>query len=306
LACAIEDAGFEIRDSLHWIFGSGMPKGQNIGNAIGGKSDWHGWNTQLRPAHEPIILARKSTGFDTTVANVLRHGTGALNIDATRTAAGQDYRDKCASVVGIDSPRHGDTGGERHGVREDSAHDLGRWPTNVLLTHQPMVDAHGQIIGDACTHGCAPGCPVAEMDRQSGVREGGHHPARRSGMGYSGATGTSSGTDARDRPGGASRFFPVFRYEAKAPASERPRLADGTAWPTVKPVALMQWLIRLVTQPGGTVLDFCAGTGTTLQAAELEGMRSIGIEREQDGADLCVVRLSKPVALGLFSEGEAS
>lgn len=432
MTCAIEDAGFEIRDSLHWIYGSGFPKGQDIAKSIDKRRDdreqvlqvtawlaaardaanwtnkqidalwgfdgmaghwtsqgkaacvptpeqwgslrealgfddaeilplvaelnarrgtlgeawarreivgerttgigtgrgavafigdgddrtitapaseeakrWQGWNTSLKPAHEPIVLARKSTGINTTVANVLEHGTGALNIDGCRTPAGQDHAAKCASVVGLSSNRNGDAYGEWTGTREDSTHPAGRWPTNVLLTHQPLVDGDGQIVSDACASGCVPGCPVADMDRQSGIREGGHYPKRSNGMGYGGGKGTSNGSDARDVPGGASRFFPVFRYEAKAPASERPRLPDGTAHPTVKPLALMQWLVRLITPPGGLILDPFAGSGTTLEAAVIEGFPSIGIEQDQPHADLCVTRLSKPIALDLFGGGAA-
>jgi DNA modification methylase len=381
MAVAIEDAGFEIRDSIHWIYGSGFPKGQDVGKSIdrrrddgarvrqvtawlaaareaagwtnrmlndafGHKGDrcshwttqgkaasvpmpeqwdrlrellgfddteilplvrelngrkgllgeawgerevvgqgyrvrresdvqlaalsegaydltasasdaarrWQGWNTALKPAHEPIVLARKSTGFNTTVANVLEHSTGALNIDGCRTAAGQDYRDKCASVVGIASPRNGDTLGEWTGVREDSAHAAARWPTNVLLGHGPDCD-------DACSLGC----PVPEL-------------------------------------GSEARFFPAFRYEAKAPASERPRLADGTAHTTVKPLGLMQWLVRLVTPSGGTVLDPFAGSGTTLAAALREGMTAIGVEQYEPYAQLCVQRLSEPYSVALFGD----
>lgn len=383
MTVAIEDAGFEIRDSIHWIYGSGFPKGQDIGKSIDRRRDdrdqvlqvtawlaaardaagwtnrqlndafghrgdrcshwttqgvaacvpapqqwdrlrellgfddsgilplvrelnerkgllgeawsqraivgqgfrvrresdvqlaglsdgaydltaaasdaarqWQGWNTSLKPAHEPIVVARKSTGFNTTVANVLQHGTGALNVDACRTAAGQDYRDKCASVVGLASNRNGDTLGDWTGTREDSAHDAGRWPTNILLGHSP-----------GCAAQCAPGCPVPEL-------------------------------------GAEARFFPAFRYEAKAPTSERPRLADGTAHATVKPLALMRWLIRLVTPPGGTVLDPFAGSGTTLEAAAIEGFRAVGIEREADHAELCRVRLTKAIEPVLF--GDAS
>ena len=95
--------------------------------------------------------------------------------------------------------------------------------------------------------------------------------------------------------GGASRFFPAFRYEAKAPSSERPRLADGTAWPTVKPLGLMRWLVRLVTPPGGLVLDPFAGTGTTGQACALEGFGCVLIERDPVAGELAVQRLGKPV-----------
>jgi DNA modification methylase len=417
MTVAIEDAGFEIRDSLHWIYGSGFPKGQDIAKSIDKRRDdhaqvlqvtawlkaardaagwstkqidalfgfngmashwtattnkaasvptpeqwdclrdelafddteirplvaelnarrgtlgeawsqrevtgqgfrirresdvqlaglsdgaydlttpasdaarqWTGWNTALKPAHEPIVLARKSTGFDTTVANVLRHGTGALNIDACRTTAGQDYRDKCASVVGLDSNRNGDAYGEWTGTREDSAHAAGRWPTNVLLGHGP-----GCIDGGDCQ----PGCPVADMDRQSGITPSNARANKGTGMGYHGADGERGAWTGGDS-GGASRFFPVFRYEAKAPASERPRLADGTAHTTVKPLALMQWLARLVTPPGGTVLDPFAGSGTTLEACRLESFRSIGIEKDPAHAELCTVRLAKPYMTDLF------
>ena len=265
---------------------------------------WQGWNTALKPAHEPIVLARKSTGFNTTVANVLEHGTGALNIDGCRTAAGQDYRDKCASVVGLASNVNGDAYGEFTGARADSAHDAGRWPTNIALSHPPLVDDYGQPIGDACANGCVPGCPVADMDQQSGttgsnarLNKGDRHGAvYGGGKGPSGAGGTRGHEDS----GGASRFFPVFRYQAKASASERPRLADGTAHTTVKPLALMQWLVRLVTPPGGTVLDPFAGSGTTLEACVLEGFDVIGIERDERYAELCRVRLSKPMETTIF------
>lgn len=384
LAVAIEDAGFEIRDSIHWIYGNGFPKGQDIGKSIDRRRDdrqdilrvtawlaeardaagwtnrrldalwgfngmashwttqgvaavaptleqwqelrqavgfddteilpvverlnsrkgetgeawgqrpeavheappglaatwtngagwngatarrgtavlpeaaaWEGWNTALKPAHEPIVLARKSTGFNTTVANVLEHGTGAINVDACRVNAGQDYRDKCASVVGLDSNRNGATLGAWTGVRENSAHDLGRWPTNVVFSHSLE-----------CDDVCAPGCPVTGL-------------------------------------GENARFFPVFRYEPKAPASERPRLDDGTVHNTVKPLDLMRWLVRLVTPPGGTVLDPFVGSGTSLEACVIEGFHGIGIEQHQPYADLCVKRLSKPIQAVLGFE-EAS
>lgn len=255
---------------------------------------WQGWNTSLKPAHEPIIVARKSTGFNTTVANVLEHGTGAMNVDACRVEAGQDYRDKCASVVGLASNRNGATLGEWVGARGDSANEAGRWPTNVALAH-----------GSGCAEECADNCPVAELDLQTGNRRAGAHPGRRAGIGYgSSATGTS-GTRVDLDSGGASRFFPVFRYEPKAPASERPRLDDGTVHTTVKPLDLMRWLVRLVTPPGGTVLDPFAGSGTTLEACVVEGFHGIGIEQHQPYADLCVKRLSKPIQAVLGFE-EAS
>ncbi len=361
MGLSIRLAGFEIRDSLHWITGSGFPKSLDVSKAIdaaagavrevvgqrdryrdglqrqnlGGRTevydggfsangvadltvpatreaaDWSGWGTALKPAHEPIVLARKPLA-GTVAATVLAHGTGALNIDGCRTVSGQDYRDKCASVVGLDSNRNGDAYGEWTGAREDSAHTAGRWPTNVLLTHQPLLNDEGQVIGDACTDGCVPDCPVADMDRQTlGTRASKPSKSGSAGTQREAIYGGGKGMPrdyvpiSRDDAGGASRFFPVFRYEAKAPASERPRLPDGTAHPTVKPLALMRWLVRLVTPPGGVVLDWCAGTGTTLEACVIEGFPSVGIERHEPYADLCVTRLSKPIALDLFGGGAA-
>jgi hypothetical protein len=150
-----------------------------------------------------------------------------------------------------------------------------------------------------------PRCPVAELDRQSGALTSGANPERRGSDKLRDAFGEFAGqpeciayrgTDS----GGASRFFPVFKYEAKAPASERPRLPDGTAHPTVKPLDLMRWLVRLVTPPGGTVLDLFGGTGTTAEACVIEGFRCVLIEREQANAELAKVRLSKPIQPDLF------
>lgn len=268
LACGIEDAGFEKRDSIAWLYGSGFPKSRNL------DGDWQGWGTALKPAHEPIVVARKPL-VDTVAGNVDRYGTGALNIDGCRTIAGQDYRDKCASVVGLDSNRNGTTYGEFASVREDSAHFAGRWPTNVIL---------GEDQAD-------------ELDRQSG------QSASRAGKPRGGANGdgwgmTATGAEYDDR-GGASRFFPTFRYEAKAPTAERPRV-DGVAHPTVKPLDLMRWLVRLVTPPGGTVLEPFAGSGTTAEACVVEGFRCIAIEQEAAYLPLIVARLSKPIQPDLF------
>jgi len=210
-------------------------------------------------------------------ANVLTHGTGALNIDACRIGAGQDYRDKCASVVGLASNRNGDAYGEWTGECADSANDAGRWPPNVLLS----------------------GAAAVEMDRQSGAsisRVGRPRASARPGDGYG---MTHTGAEYGDE-GGASRFFPVFRYEAKADAASRPRLPDGTAWPTVKPVPLMRWLVRLVTPPGGVVGDFFCGTGTTGEAAIIEGFDAILLDKDPQAIALTRARLAKPIQPLMF------
>jgi site-specific DNA-methyltransferase (adenine-specific) len=138
------------------------------------------------------------------------------------------------------------------------------------------------------------------MDAQSGVLKSGvfapHHADNGKTAGTYGAmTGRDRAASTYGDQGGASRFFPIFRYEAKAPASERPRGEDGTAHATVKPLALMRWLVRLVTPPGGVVLDPFLGSGTTAEACVIEGFRCIGIERDETHLPLIKARLAKPI-----------
>jgi hypothetical protein len=149
-----------------------------------------------------------------------------------------------------------------------------------------------------------PGCPVAELDRQSGASPSNARLSKGRGLGYHGGDAERGAWSSADDTGGASRFFPVFRYAAKAPASERPRLADGTAHPTVKPLELMRWLVRLVTPPGGLVLDPFCGTGTSGEAAVIEGFRCILIDKDPAAVELAKVRLGKPIQMTLT--GDAS
>jgi SAM-dependent methyltransferase len=243
---------------------------------------WSGWGTALKPACEPIVVARKPFA-GTVAANVLKHGTGALNVDVCRVGEGGYDAGSASRVPGTrrrDEWRTGSSSGP-HALA-----DTGRWPPNVLLSE------------DA----------AAELDRQSGTLTSGkllpHHADNGKATGTLGAFAGASGRESYGDSGGASRFFPVFRYEAKAAAAERPRLPDGTAWPTVKPVALMQWLIRLVTPPGGTVLDPFCGTGTTGEACTIEGFNAVLVDRDPQAIALARVRLAKPVQPSLF--GEAS
>jgi len=156
----------------------------------------------------------------------------------------------------------------------------GRWPPNVAL-------------GAAAAE---------ELDRQSGHLVGcGGPKSTDSGDASMFGIGQPGRTYERDG-GGASRFFPVFRYEAKAAASERPRLEDGTTHPTVKPLDLMRWLARLVTPPGGLVLDLFAGSGTTGEACIVEGFRCVLIEKDPKSAELIRTRLSKPIQPTLFGD----
>lgn len=319
MGLSIRLAGFEIRDTITWHYGSGFPKSLNVGAAImkGQGLDpledewtpeaeqWRGHGTALKPASEPIIVARKPlTG--TVASTVLAHGTGALNVDACRvgTASASDdaaYRAKCASVVGLDSNRNGAAYSEWGGVRSDSASTQGRWPTNVVLTH-------GETCGDVCGDDV---CPVVELDAQSGVTRDGT-AIKRNRTGEQNAHGIygshvrgPDGDQTFGGQGGASRFFPTFRYQAKAPTRERPKV-DGVAHPTVKPLALMAWLVRLVTPPGGVVLDPFAGSGTTLQAARDEGMAAVGIEREASYLPLIAHRLGVELGALIAEDGSAA
>jgi site-specific DNA-methyltransferase (adenine-specific) len=275
LTVAIEDAGFEIRDSIAWLYGSGFPKSLNL---LDEQGDRTGWGTALKPAFEPIVVGRKP--FPGTVAtNVLEHGTGALNIDTCRTglAAADDYGRSTTRSDGSRSTSHEVFGADQRVIASE-AHTSGRWPTNVVLDESQ----------------------AAELDKQTGTLTSGY----RQGDAY-GQFAARTATETYGDSGGASRFFPTFRYEAKAPTSERPRNGE-IAHPTVKPLDLMRWLVRLVTPPGGTVLEPFAGSGTTAEACVIEGFKCIAIEREADYLPLIVKRLSKPIQIGLDFEGGAA
>ena len=325
MGLSIRLAGFELRDTLGWVYGSGFPKSMDVGKAIdkaagaerevvGRRSDgassiysmgenkmdsnilditapatddaarWSGWGTALKPAIEPIILARKPLS-GTVAQNVLEHGVGGLNIDACRVGHNEPTK-----MTQRTAPRYSGAvmnGGVRGGVQSAvaSASPAGRFPANVLL------DEHA----------------AKEMDKQSGVRQAGGYPASKGIKSSPGANGTMGGgwtgehREHRETtpPGGASRFFPVFKYQPKAPKRERPVIEreDGTKvqHPTVKPLALMSWLVTLITPPGGTTLDPFAGTGTTLQAARDKGFKAIGIEQDADYIQLINARLGRVV-----------
>lgn len=248
-----------------------------------GKQSVVGLGTALKPAFEPIVVARKPLS-GTVAGNVLEHGTGALNIDACRVES-EAARPLVVSNRTNGNQVYGD--GLQGSKAVAGGTDQGRWPTNVVLGEDQ----------------------AAELDQQSGVLKSGANPTRRGGDKFRNAYGDFAGqtecvAHRGADEGGASRFFPVFRYEAKAPGSERPSV-DGTAHPTVKPLELMRWLVRLVTPPHGVVLEPFAGSGTTAEACVHEHMRCIAIEREADYLPLITARLTKPMEVG-FDFGSAS
>lgn len=243
MMCGLEDAGFVVRDCFAWLFGSGFPKNYNLGDGKG---------TALKPAHEPIAIAWKP--FKGTIEKChANHGTAALNIDACRLEGGKNVpassSDAENNVYGKASPRRVD--------RSGMDPDVGRWPANVLLDEEAaaMLDEQtGELQG--------PGGP-ANVGTGSASWLGGGHPQGRL---YCGEVG------------GASRFY----YVAKPSRAERDAGTGRNIHPTVKPVDLMAWLVRLVTPIGGTVLDPFNGSGTTGMACIYEQRHYIGIEREAE------------------------
>lgn len=296
MAVAIEDAGFDIRDQIMWIYGSGFPKSHNIGKGVDkklgndrevvgtiergsvedaiakgvgytadpanqnnkaifgygtetvtkGNSEWEGWGTALKPAHEPIVMARKSIE-GTIVDNVLKHGTGGINIDECRIE------------------------GEKQ-TRDSSPDTKGRFPANVIH------DGSEEVLS---------GFPNAKGFVSNGNAEVGEYskgvinPMRR-------GNATSYADD-----GSAARFF----YCPKVSKSER---GEDNTHPTVKPQELMKYLCRLVTPKGGTVLDPFMGSGSTGMAAKDEGFDFIGIEKEQEYYEIAEARIKKTAPLMNF------
>jgi hypothetical protein len=276
------------------VFGAGMSGGRTTATEPAVTDDarrWQGFGTALKPASEPVICARKPLA-GTVAQTVQAFGTGALNIDACRVATGEDTRRNASGG------NNGMLGTGTFQIRERRADDLpehdGRWPSNVVLSHAMAPDGT-----DACADGCVPGCPVAELDAQSGFSVSPSAVTR--GGRRSGAYGMKrqDQVKAPGDSGGASRFFPVFRYQAKASADERPRVG-GVEHSTVKPLELMRWLVRLVTPPGGTVLEPFAGSGTTAEAAVLGGFACVAIEGESEYLPLIIQRLDKPLQPDLF------
>ncbi len=425
MSMAIRLAGFEIRDTLSWMYGTGFPKSMDVSKAIDkaagvqrtpcsdyapdtlnpeeadrdvcttcffrredhavgdhvgtvnfgmknrcgkcGKpyfsgnpcvcpkpgavspeaQQWEGWGTALKPAWEPIIMARKPL-IGTVAQNVLTHGTGALNIDATRIGVvgeslggGAEKRTTSAQKGNEGWTRpwmEDEEQQEAHAARVRAnvakAESLGRWPANLLFAHhedcvptglavvagdsragqqgalgdRPSGFANvgassGSELPNALVYGgeevetfdCHEDCPVRMLDEQAGDRSSpwignGKQRGNKGGKMFGGATGQSVNTKPEYKDAGsASRFF----YRAKAAKSERNRgLPEGVTndHPTVKPVEVMRWLVRMVTPPGGLVLDHYCGSGTTGVAAVMEGFSFVGIDRDDEGTYLPVAK----------------
>lgn len=295
MAVNVEDAGFEIRDQVMWVYGSGFPKSHNVSKAIDkaagaerekvaigspvkriipgadqnkkgwikddgreyqpgieiaatpAAKQWDGWGSALKPAHEPVVLARKPLGEKTLAANVLKHGTGAINVDGCRV----ESVESTARPSGVNSTCCSED--NRRGMVRGGSH-LGRFPANLIH------DGSDEVVElfpneNARFFYCA---KASKRDRDEGLdafEAKGHRP-----VGISNWEGQTNGSGEKMGP-------------------SRPR---RNIHPTVKPTDLMAYLCRLVTPPGGVVLDPFAGSGSTGKAAIREGFKFIGIEREAE------------------------
>jgi site-specific DNA-methyltransferase (adenine-specific) len=257
---AIQDSGWEIRDTIFWLYGSGFPKSVNVGKAIEAQQ-WNGHGTALKPSHEPIVLARKP--LDGTIAgNVLKHGVGGLNIEQCR--------------VGTELIQNGRAG--RNGpswkcysTGEKPPPTQGRFPANIIhdgseevLSHFPNTKATGAANR---IYNCENPKDDDALIYGKGLGKVRHSPS-----------------DYGDS-GSAARFF----YCSKASLAER----KGNPHPTVKPLKLMEYLVKLVKQPEkNLILDPFAGSGSTLLACQALCIPCIGIELEESYCRIIVERLS--------------
>jgi DNA modification methylase len=276
--CRIEDAGFEIRDCVMWLYGSGFPKSKNL------RQKWEGWGTALKPAFEPIVLARKP--LEGTVAqNVAKWGCGALNIDQCRVES------ETRPLV-VSNRRQGNNtyGDGLCGSVNAGETDLGRWPANIIHDGSDEVlaffpDAPGQI---AKVDGSEPSTKTKEI---YGKFNGERTPAiprveiDRSAARFFYTAKASKSEREAGLDGAESRMadpYAAHRGRRMPQGSDRfdgkPAKIGRNYHPTVKPIALLRYLCRLITPPNGLILDPFYGSGSTGPAADREGFRCVGVE----------------------------
>jgi len=339
MAVAIEDAGFEVRDMIEWVYGSGFPKSLNIGKAVDklqgnervktgvvddrnkntgldklswggtygagireydkGTSEWEGWGTALKPAHEPICMARKPLAEKTVAENCLKYGTGGINIDESRVGT----EERTFNSKGIRSGS-GNYVGDKDFDGQGDITVQGRFPANLIHDNSEEVRECFPESKSGAMNGTYKN---TMMKGEPGIRDGKEIYLQQE---------ASSGS--------ASRFFKSIIYQAKASKSERNkgceemedkeridyggfhsekgliennrnpenRLPNKNNHPTVKPIALMEYLIKMVTPKGGVVLDPFAGSGSTLVAAKQNGYQYIGIEMTEEYIPIIKARLN--------------
>lgn len=286
MACAIEDAGFEIRDSIHWVYGSGFPKSLDVSKAIAKQTDteagnaaqWQGWGTALKPAHEPIVVARKL--LDGTVAhNITKWGTGAINIDGSRIGTGGQGK--------WSAPRGGHWRTDTEAKAEMTISTVGRWPANFVHDGSDEVIECFPGEGDSSASRFFANLGFDNLDAHSFTYTA--KPVARERDAGLDHLEARHGSEITGRKVGAIGA----KYSGHSGRAETPR---KNTHPTVKPLALMRWLTRLVTPPHGTVLEPFAGSGTTLAAALLEGFDVLGCELTEEYVPIILGRVQWALA----------
>jgi site-specific DNA-methyltransferase (adenine-specific) len=294
IACAIEDAGFQIRDQLQWIYGSGFPKSLDIGKSV---DQWEGWGTALKPANEPICLARKPLTEETIAKNILKFGTGGININDCRIPLNREDQPTGSSKIWLKNNSF--TQDKKYGSKKETPLS-GRFPSNVILDEEA-----GRLLDEQAPR---TGAFASVNSGQKGVSKGIYGDFNQKG---------DDGRTFHDGIlAGASRFF----YCAKASRFERDYGLEGfelkdSAYgknmgssgkgtisgskkpgrnnhPTVKPISLMIYLCLLITPPGGIICDPFAGSGTTGITAKQCGFGFIGIEKEEENCAIARARIS--------------
>jgi len=335
MAVNIEDAGFEIRDQIMWVYGSGFPKSLNISKAIDKAKgaerkvvgydsskvrpnkenyakrtapatpeakQWDGWGSALKPAHEPIVVARKPL-IGTIVENVLEHGTGGLNIDGCRVGT----NDKLVSGGNLVSHSADERTGQALGMFQQGTENTfvqnpkGRFPANIIF------DKEASAMLDEQSGFTQSGAPRNDREQSIGAIWGKNRNHIPCGPQYGDKGGASrffycAKASKDERNAGLEHFVDVERTDYGGFHSEEGLIANGrnpanrlpmkNPHPTVKPVALMRYLCRLVTQPNGITLDPFMGSGTTGIAATQEGFNFIGIEMSEEYIEIAKQRIN--------------
>lgn len=257
LVCGLEDAGFDIRDQLLWLYGgAGFAKSRRIPEQQAGQG---ALGTALKPTYEPIVLARKPLEpYLSVIDHIDKHGTGALQIEA-------------ASVP------------KPNGETDHLGRDSGTWPSHLVIAHQDGcatgTELHDERTRETVSVGCVPDCPVPLIDR---IASGAAKPVSR--LFYSGkASPGEREAGLSDQPAAVREIFGTPGHTGRVRANSHP---------TVKPIALMRHLTRLLVPPGGTVLDPFTGSGSTGIASILEGRPFLGIERQAEYTTIARARLA--------------
>jgi site-specific DNA-methyltransferase (adenine-specific) len=286
MAVAIEDAGFEIRDQIMWVYGSGFPKSHNVGKKL---PQYEGWGTALKPAHEPICLARKPLEKKTVADNVLEFGTGAINIDGCRVDDVEIYVSGKGNKF-VDSLPHGKRTGENvKGVFETH---IGRYPANFIhdgseevLESFPRVKGGNWVHTEGARHFNNNGEPTNPTLNRSDKTIG--SAARFFYCPKASKKDRNEGCESLEQ----KQYSLDGREKPIENAYQRNNSIASNNHPTVKPTDLMRYLIRLVTPENGTVLDPFMGSGSTGKAAMLENKSFIGIELSKDYLDIVEKRI---------------